>query len=71
LIVVNGLGSNDSSSEALFHHSTIIIEEDETPHTDTVALSELTNGDRGKDKVPDKRLEETLISSLDKFHHHF
>ena len=70
-IVVDGLGSNESGFEAFFHHFTIIIEEKETPESDTVAAGKFTKGNLGKDKVPDKRLEETLIGGLDKFHHHF
>ena len=36
-IVVDGLGSNDSGLEAFFHHFTIVIEEKESPETDSVA----------------------------------
>merc|ERR1740116_839563 len=67
--VVVSLGSDDTGLEAFFHHFTLIIEPEESPHAESIAGNKFSEGHLGKDKVPDERLEETLISFLDKSDH--
>ena len=63
------LGSDGTGVEALFHHDTIIIEPEESPHTDAVTSDKLHGRHVREEIVPDEWLEESFNGGLDEFEH--
>lgn len=68
-LIVVSLGSNETGLEALLSHFSGIIEPEETPHANGVALDEFSEGHLGEDEIPDEWLEESLIGSFDEWEH--
>ena len=69
--VVLGLGSDEASGEALLHHLSVIVEEEESPYADIDAAHDLTDRKIRKDEVPEEWLKESFHGGLDECSWHY
>ena len=68
-LVVLGLGTDEPGLEALLHHLTVIVEEQESPDSDTVAAHNFSTTEHWEDEIPVEWLKESFDGGSDKLIH--